>query len=475
MKKKTQTFKWGELIFLVSLLSLILSGLFFYWQTGIFSKEALGYEPINGRYTFDGVTGTQTTIVNNNRYVDATNQNKYVVALDYGTDVSKNNSILELKSSILLINSIDTLVVGSLNLTGGSIAIANGASIVLGKPVWLKDNDMDGVPTDLKAYVGALPIPSDINKNIRVYNEAANTLTADCNDADPVLNVTVNGYWDSDGDGYGSGSLVACATSATGYVANNKDCNDANASIKSAVVSGGVITNVGNDYYHTFKTNGTFAITCPTNLDMSVLLVGGGGGAGWENTDTTRGGGAGGGGGLVYIPTYTLSAGSYGIVIGTGGKAATATTEKGGNGTNTTFGALTALGGGGAGSRDTRDGSNGGSGGGGGRYDSLVGAAGSGTQSSQAGDSGTYGYGYNGSSNQGGGGGAGGAASGATGGLGKSVFGVTYSAGGSWNSNGDSGSANTGNGGNACKSDGTNCQKGGQGGSGIVVVKYTMP
>lgn len=241
------------------------------------------------------------------------------------------------------------------------------------------------------------------------------------------------------------------------------------------VITGGTYSESGGYGVHTFNTSGTFATD--TNLVVDILVVGGGGGAGWENTDLARGGGAGGAGGLVYQTAYSLNSGSYSVTVGSGGIASQDPAVKGTNGANSVFGSFTALGGGGGGSRDNRNGSSGGSGGGGGRYDANKGNGGASLQLSQTG----FGLGNSGAVGQGGGGGAGGAAVDYRGGAGYGVFGSTYAAGGYFGTltNGygclGNGLANTGNGGNACYDDGsTTYQLGGNGGSGVVIVRYPL-
>jgi hypothetical protein len=93
---------------------------------------------------------------------------------------------------------------------------------------------------------------------------------------------------------------------------------------------------------HQFTSNGTFAISAaPASPSVEVMMVGGGGSGLY---------GGGGAGGYVYRSSFTVSVGSFNVVIGAGG---------GGSGGDTTFSGLVALGGGGG------AGSNGGSGGGG--------------------------------------------------------------------------------------------------------------
>lgn len=152
---------------------------------------------------------------------------------------------------------------------------------------------------------------------------------------------------------------------------------------------GNYITTPGNGYkYHTFTSPGTFAVTGSRAVD--ILVVGGGGGGG--NTDNSNGGG-GGAGGLIYIPGFNISTASHAVTIGAGGAGSN-------NGGHTTFGPgtpayLIAYGGGhgGGGPRGSMyNASPGGSGGGGSGFDQDT-AAGTGSQPTAPGNSGTYGYG----------------------------------------------------------------------------------
>ncbi len=76
---------------------------------------------------------------------------------------------------------------------------------------------------------------------------------------------------------------------------------------------GGMVTLVGDDAVHVFKTNGVFRLDGDCVID--VLVVGGGGGGATARTS----GGGGGGGGVVYQQNVALTAGEYEIVVGAGG------------------------------------------------------------------------------------------------------------------------------------------------------------
>ena len=109
----------------------------------------------------------------------------------------------------------------------------------------------------------------------------------------------------------------------------------------------------------TQQTQYTFTTT--EDLNCEILVVAGGGGGGGSI------GGGGGAGAVVYIPSGTLSAGSYNIIVGNGGAGSTGGASA--NGYNSSisgsFGTIIAEGGGGVtGGHDTGDGNIGGSGGG---------------------------------------------------------------------------------------------------------------
>lgn len=126
-------------------------------------------------------------------------------------------------------------------------------------------------------------------------------------------------------------------------------------SLDDGLSFGGTITYDGAYRIHTFTTNGTFATSNVRVCDL--LVVGGGGGGG---TASTYNPGGGGGGGEVYFKTNSLiSSGVYTTTIGGGGLKDT-------NGGNSSFGLIVAKGGG-KGGYNFGTGGNGGSGGGGAR------------------------------------------------------------------------------------------------------------
>jgi hypothetical protein len=273
--------------------------------------------------------------------------------------------------------------------------------------------------------------------------------------------------------------------------------------------AGGTVTSVDRDRIHTFTSSGTFTVSGEAR-NMQVLIVGGGGGGG----GFAGIGGGGGGGQVVHYPSVRFDIGTYNIVVGSGG----AQNQNGGlthvRRNNTDW--LWAQGGG-AGAQVWKAGNDGASGGGGSSvFSGMVGG-----KPTAFGTSGGDGF-FNNlvrsgptSHNAGGGGGAGGAAEnivnmplfrggnggaglvnaisgtqqyyGAGGGGGATIASwvgnTTPSSGGiggggnggfnNWYTRGNptNGQANTGSGGGGSAWDGI----GGAGGSGIVIIRYTMP
>jgi hypothetical protein len=252
------------------------------------------------------------------------------------------------------------------------------------------------------------------------------------------------------------------------------------------ISNGGTISTVienGIRYrVHTFTSSGTLSVLSAGKVE--VLAVAGGGGGSGNPVNNFRSAGGGGGGGLIYNTDYSVTTGNKTITVGAGG---TGSQNTGTNGENSVFDDLTAFGGGAGGSTThgtTVNGANGGSGGGGGDYNGN-------------GGTGTPGQGFNGGNSRqangsgagasgAGGGGAGGPGPDSintyraiSGGLGKTLTvngsSVIYAAGGGSraasldNSAGVSGAENSGTGGM-----GARFNTGGNGGSGIVIIRYRI-
>jgi hypothetical protein len=253
----------------------------------------------------------------------------------------------------------------------------------------------------------------------------------------------------------------------------------------------------------TFLDSGSW--TCPAGVtSVQALIVAGGGGGGSTSNNYVGGSG---GGGVVYSSSVAVTPGTtYSVVVGQGGFAVGSvnlpwsSTTPGGQGQNSSFAGIVALGGGGSGpsSSTTNTASTGQPGGSGGGGTGLAGGSG-GAGTYGQGNAGGASGGGSGTGGAGGGGGgagqAGAAASGTTGGNGGngleySIGGTAtyYGGGGGGSGNGGLGvgglgggaTANITNGGPATNgtpntgggAGGKNYDPAGQGGSGIVILRW---
>jgi hypothetical protein len=286
----------------------------------------------------------------------------------------------------------------------------------------------------------------------------------------------------------------------------------------TTIASGGALstTVVGDTTYrvHTFATVGTtpFVVSTAGNLGPAeYLIVAGGGGGGGSFSNTTSGGGAGAGGFLT--GSLNLSVQSYSIVVGGGGVGSLGSNPTNTNGGNSSAFGLTAIGGGRGGSWDSpteliRRPNAGGSGGG--QSDTAntrtgaAGTAGQGfaggggpayagsVQMGSGGGGGAGSAGGEGTGNANGGdggagrvssitgtaliyaaGGGGGVGAGGTGGFGTT--GVSGN-GGTYRTNGQTAAANRGGGGGGGggTAEGGDEFRGGDGGSGVVIIRYPI-
>ncbi len=262
------------------------------------------------------------------------------------------------------------------------------------------------------------------------------------------------------------------------------------------VASGGTESIFGIYTIRKFTANENLTVTNSGTIDFLVV---GGGGSGGGNTNLGAAGGGGAAGGVVYKTSQSISAGSYPVVIGSGG-------PYGSSGSNSTFFGNTALGGGKGGSYTS--GTAGGSGGGGSRgyaggaaqqpasgsggFGYAGGTACPGTVGGGGGGGGAGGLGQSTSSNNGGKGGLGVdysgifstnvgvsgwfASGGGGGGTSTAIYkgGTASLGGGSAGSKGSASDAtpNTGGGGGGSGGLAGSTFYGGAGGSGVVVVRY---
>ena len=189
----------------------------------------------------------------------------------------------------------------------------------------------------------------------------------------------------------------------------------------SLSATGGTILTPGNGYkYHVFSfpNSSNFSVTSGSGSAEVLVVAGGGGGGNWNQAG--NGGGGGGAGGIVYHSTYTIVAGTYPVTVGNGGSRNPSPNGSfvGANGDDSIFGGLTAKGGGGGGGY-TSDGTVGGSGGGTGGASTTTAVASQPGQTHPTAPPGWINYGNPGGPNSGNPGrGSGGGGAGATGGAG---------------------------------------------------------
>jgi hypothetical protein len=259
--------------------------------------------------------------------------------------------------------------------------------------------------------------------------------------------------------------------------------------------TGGTVTSDSTYWYHSFEMSGNFVPNQSLSCDY-LVVAGGGGGGSWS-------GGGGGAGGFRTGSAFSVTAQSYPITVGGGGSGSPDRNSNGTNGTNSIFSTITSSGGGYGGSDSVKGGVSGGSGGGGAPNSGAGGSgntpstspsqgnnggtAGSGAPFPAGGGGGAGAVGSNGSGSQAGNGGAGtsssisGTAITYAGGGGGSLDSGTPSGfgtggvGGGGNGGGTTsgfpGTVNTGGGGGGgCGGGATTA--GGNGGSGIVIIRY---
>jgi hypothetical protein len=167
--------------------------------------------------------------------------------------------------------------------------------------------------------------------------------------------------------------------------------------------TGGQIYSDSTYYYHVFTNSGTFTPTASLTCDYVVIAGGGGGGSGYFA-------GGGGAGGYRTASSQSLSATAYTVTIGAGG--AYNASGSGYDGGTTSFNSLAVTGGGGGSGAYGAGGRSGGSGGGGTAWsggNSSGGAGNAGSYSPVEGYNGGSGYPQSDGASTGGGGGGGGA------------------------------------------------------------------
>ena len=171
------------------------------------------------------------------------------------------------------------------------------------------------------------------------------------------------------------------------------------------VASGGTLIETGDGYRtHVFTTSGNLVISSvgTTYNTIDYMIVAGGGGGAIGGGSNWCGGGGGGAGGLIYSNNIIAVAATMPVIVGAGASTTPGVNYPGNNGSPSVFNSNTAVGGGGGGGQQSGLGaSNGGSGGG-----EMYGTAGFGSATIGQGNPGGSYHNYY-VRNSGGGGGAG--------------------------------------------------------------------
>jgi len=219
-----------------------------------------------------------------------------------------------------------------------------------------------------------IPVISSISGDI--YTGVSSTLTISVSNATDTVDIK---YYEGNtllatdtGVTVTSGSCTSTVPSAVyGQTAGdtitiqifNLDATPSNGITKTvqAIPTGGTVTTSGSYVYHTFNSSSTFTVPSGFSSTYDALIVAGGGAGGSANGGAQGGGGA---GGAVQHDAFSLSAGSFSVVIGAGGTGSTSN-QVGNSGSNTTGFSQTAIGGGGGDLRGGTGAASGGSGGGG--------------------------------------------------------------------------------------------------------------
>lgn len=218
-----------------------------------------GYIPISGNYIVNTTSGAGCT----NRYADGTNAARYVCGVDYGTE-GTNTAQMKLESGTFTVLGTETLVVGSLDMSGtGSIILSKpGAVIKPHSTLYVLDADSDGYPDNTNMYFGGTPPTNYRRKNLQ-----STLATVDCNPANGSYNTACGPT--AYGDGHdGAVTIAAGKNINTDPIATGRTVADGEAFAVSAISTNTVtLTGTGTD--------GTAATSASTSLAANdeVMLI----------------------------------------------------------------------------------------------------------------------------------------------------------------------------------------------------------
>lgn len=203
-------------------IKLLLFALFFLFAIPLKSYAACSF-------SVNGTTNTVTSSCSFDNAIDGIDMGTTTVV--NGQTVPVNSSVLKIAGGTVTIGATQQIAIGSVNLTGGSLAIIAGGKMLLNTPMWYVDTDNDGV-YDSSAYT--LNKNPDVSLHAVRVNATATPSTIDCNIGGATSYSHTQCYEDSDGDTYTVG-LKANTTCL-----NTASC--ATASLSSASTNGAAIT-----------------------------------------------------------------------------------------------------------------------------------------------------------------------------------------------------------------------------------------
>jgi len=327
------------------------------WQNIV--QETPGVASISGTYNESSGSGTITIsgtnfVAGGIVYAVGTN------SVEYQATTSTTNSIVQMTALFTGLSAAyepyDIKVLNPSNLFG----LLPDAFYINDSPVWSTSS----------GSLGTFGNFSSVSVQLAATDDESNALTY------AVSSGSLPGGLSLSSSGLISGTMSANPATYTFTISVSDGINTASTRsfsiiVPAPVVSGGTLSSDSTYYYRTFTTGSNLVISNYTLPAEVVLIAGGGGGAG-GNGDS----GGGGAGGLLYASS-SYAANTYPVVIGSGGAGGAGQGKTGTNGLNSTFSNLTAIGGGGGGGwNDNNGGQNGGSGGGAG---GSINVAGSGT------------------------------------------------------------------------------------------------
>lgn len=142
--------------------------------------------------------------------------------IDMGTGTT-NTSILKIAGGTVTIGANQQIAIGSMTLTGGSLAIIAGGKLLLNTPMWYTDPDNDGY------YDSTLSL-AKIQASFAVRKNSINPSAFDCNAGSSVVSIPHSQcYADLDGDTYTNGlqanttclNSASCATATQASASTN--------------------------------------------------------------------------------------------------------------------------------------------------------------------------------------------------------------------------------------------------------------